>query len=232
MEVSTTFLQAWRQILVAELRTNEHNYFSRPRPTLASHIPPDFPNLTVVNLYLHPLTSDQTLDRLASVTWPGPQPSFLASFAENHFVWGTTAGILDHFSTTIFPGMAIQELVRGAIVLDGGALIAECPMLGRIVFERKNRTTCFLPEVRVKLIVPRTVIDEILDCIVGKLSTPDTASKTATWMREGYARLRAWLPYDMVEIVCPELITEFIGMPHSGMYSISFLAPHVNLSVS
>lgn len=119
--------------------------------------------------------------------------------------------------------MAIQQLVRGATSLDNGNPIAECPMLDSIVFQRKSPSTCFLSEVRVKLVVPRTVVDEVLDSIVGKLSTPETVLKTTSWIESDFTRLRAWLPYDMVEMVCPELIADFIGTPLSGMYSILVL---------
>ncbi len=52
------FMDAWRRKLLTTLKEDPSRILGRRYPKLAASIPDTFPNLTIVNLYMHPLTSN------------------------------------------------------------------------------------------------------------------------------------------------------------------------------
>ena len=105
----TAFLAVWCETLVSELQTNQSGSLHKCLPVLAASVPPNFPDLESINLYLNPVTSEHEQHKGANViiAEQGPDLVYLAWFIEEHFVWGDLAGILKRFSTCVFPGLAL-----------------------------------------------------------------------------------------------------------------------------
>ena len=118
----SVFLAVWCQTLIHELRTNQSGSLHKCLPVLATLVPLDFPDLISINLYLNPVTSEHKRYKgaVAIFTERGPDLVRLAQFSEEHFVWGDLAGILKRFSTCVFPGLALQELLGAARDIDRG----------------------------------------------------------------------------------------------------------------
>jgi holliday junction resolvase YEN1 len=128
------FLATWRATLVEELRTNRSGFLHKCLPVIAKAVPLDFPDLHIINLYLSPLTSQSRLHQgaVAIIAQQGPDLVRLARFVEDHFTWGDLAGILKRFSTCVFPGLALQELLAAAHDMDLGLQPKLITMVGKI----------------------------------------------------------------------------------------------------
>ncbi|KAJ7831147.1 hypothetical protein B0H14DRAFT_2805527 [Mycena olivaceomarginata] len=74
----------------------------------------DFPDLEVINLYLHPIVVEHTSTR--PLIYVPPRLDVLARFAEDHFGWGDSVGILAHFADHLFAGLVVRDLLR--LMLD------------------------------------------------------------------------------------------------------------------
>ncbi|KAK0472840.1 PIN domain-like protein [Armillaria novae-zelandiae] len=88
----------WHWDLCTMLDTKGVGQLYSHHHSLASCIPSDFPKVSVLIQYLHPMTS--TLENL-------PSPPLLELF-----VWGHPMGIIENFSHHIFPGLVIRELLQ------------------------------------------------------------------------------------------------------------------------
>jgi hypothetical protein len=75
------------------------------------YIPPDFPNMEFICFYLTPVTSQQSKERAIVVSHNPPDVVGLTCFVEDNFLWGDLNGILKNFSTLVFPGLALYELI-------------------------------------------------------------------------------------------------------------------------
>jgi hypothetical protein len=170
------FIVQWCHSLAEELITNTSGFLAQHQPTLAKSIPLTFPDLNIINLYLHPVTLQSQGGTTSSVGSTGREASLqgLAVFAEKHFLWGHTAGILHHFSTTIFPGLAIQQLMKATLARHLGLRNPGYSMLGPIL--SKTRADSRLseghhPEAHVSLVVGADIIDTVWKAIKGARAT-------------------------------------------------------------
>jgi hypothetical protein len=77
------FLDSWRELLRTELQTNASGYLPHQCKQLATSIPVDFPDLKVINLYLHPIVTEHA-PATRMILHP-PRLDILARFAEDHF---------------------------------------------------------------------------------------------------------------------------------------------------
>lgn len=110
------FCRNWAIYFRRELEHNTSGILLQRYTRLASDFPSDFPDPSVLNLYVNPLIS--THGSIPSFTWLVPDVGKLASLAEDNFVWGHLSGILTHFADTVFPGLALRELIGAALQKD------------------------------------------------------------------------------------------------------------------
>ena len=161
-------------------------------------MPLDFPDLISINLYLNPVTSEhkQYKGAVAIFTERGPDLVRLAQFAEEHFVWGDLAGILKRFSTCVFPGLALRELLGAARDIDRGLQLKPLSMIGKIHGQRQpsKTSTHRALEVHASLVVSHSTIDAIRDGLMGKWDTPTTTIIVSKWLDNTLPRLRVWIP--------------------------------------
>ncbi|GLB44091.1 putative 5'-3' exodeoxyribonuclease activity [Lyophyllum shimeji] len=161
------FLAGWRLAVVDELRTNASGHLKHRLPHVAEAVPLDFPNIAIINLYLHPRTSEHAdLTELPSlVREQGPDLVRLTRFAETHFLWGDPEGIYRAFATKIFPGLAMRQLISAALCADLGLAPRACPMIGTMVSLRRESQSSepHVPEVRVNLSISNQIINTIFD---------------------------------------------------------------------
>ncbi|KAG6919721.1 hypothetical protein DXG01_001555 [Tephrocybe rancida] len=194
-------LSAWRLELINELETN-HSQLG----LLPASIPPGFPDRAEVDHYLHPITSEHLEPPLV----PNPVPSRgldlpqLVKFAEENYIWaGSDASYMyRYFSTTIFPGLAMRQLLQSACVADLGLSHRPCPMIGSIVSLRRESTSSAprAPELRLNLNIDASTKSSIFDQRRGG-EVVDLTNLPFS---------QAWLPLTVVEWVQPELLVEFL----------------------
>jgi len=137
----------------------------------------------------------------------GPQAVDLTRFATVNFQWGGDAKtVFSRYEEVIFPAMALHQLVQSAVDIDKGHAVAgSCsPMIGKILLERTSAKTCFLPEVRVLLIIPSSLIREIC----ASLSGPAPEESVIEEIEENCKKYRAWLPAEIVRTVRPDLFAD------------------------
>lgn len=91
-------------IFFQELENNTSSLLSQRFSCIASAIPFDFPDVSVLNLYINLLISNGPIP---SFSWIAPDIQHLALLAEDHFVWGHLPGILNHFTDTVFSSFAL-----------------------------------------------------------------------------------------------------------------------------
>jgi hypothetical protein len=204
---ASTFLAVWRKMLVDEIRTNGSGFLHKRCPQIANAIPPDFPELKYINMYLNPLTSahKQRGEAVAAIAVQDPSLALLARFVEDHFLHGDLVGILTRFSTGVFPGLALRELLGMRHEMDLGRQPGMLVMVGKVHGMRKpsGASAGHAQEVHTSLVVPRGVIDAIGNAMVVKWLTPEVATLVERWMDTKLPHLRAWVPYDVLNLVAP-----------------------------
>lgn len=151
----TDGLNAWRDKLRHEIRTNQSKHFRQKRPGLT--IPDSFPDQKVLSYYTHPCIS--TPDKIAklknTLKWDMPldYPS-LRDFAGDAFDWRCIGGA-KKFIRNLAPAVLVRELrMRGeaADVNDGGLSAQkarEASLINAIHGKRQHPTTDNIPELRI-----------------------------------------------------------------------------------
>lgn len=151
----TDGLNAWRDKLRHEIRTNESKHFRQKRPGLT--IPDTFPDQKVLSYYTHPCIS--TPDKIAklkdTLKWDMPldYPS-LRDFAGDAFDWRCIGGA-KKFIRNLAPAVLVRELrMQGeAADVDRGGLSAqkarEASLINAIHGKRLHPTTDNIPELRI-----------------------------------------------------------------------------------
>ncbi|KAI4718229.1 hypothetical protein E4T48_05584 [Aureobasidium sp. EXF-10727] len=151
----TDGLNAWRDKLRHEIRTNESKHFRQKRPGLT--IPDTFPDQKVLSYYTHPCIS--TPDKIAklkdTLKWDMPldYPS-LRDFAGDAFDWRCIGGA-KKFIRNLAPAVLVRELrMRGeATESHDGGLSAqkarESSLVNSIHGKRLHPTTDNIPELRI-----------------------------------------------------------------------------------
>ena len=143
------FIAQWSRDFREQLQTNSAKMLPRQYVQIASQMPPNFPNLNIINLYLCPLTS-AVGGCLPCLNWHSPDVGKLASFVEENFTWGHVPGILKHFTDTIFPVIALRELMDATLQQDGHRhLPTHISLLDPskpILSARRNHSTCHMLE--------------------------------------------------------------------------------------
>jgi hypothetical protein len=207
------FLETWREALRSELRTNASGHLPHRYNQLATNIPADFPDLGVVNLYLHPIVVEGPTTK--TLTYRTPQLDVLARFAEDHFSWGHGVGILTHFAEHLFAGLVIRELAHRALAIDEGALPPQsASLIKSIVGNRSHKSTGYLSELRLTLSLDRNILTSALQAITGKRD-PREGSRTAVtaWLTSTLPNVRVWVPKAMLEHISLAMVLDYICAP-------------------
>ncbi|KAJ7619593.1 PIN domain-like protein [Roridomyces roridus] len=207
-------VDAWRQALRLEMQTNNSGHLPHRCKALADKIPHDFPDLNILNLYLRPIVSNATLIPLALHP---PRLDILARFAEKHFAWGNSFGILEHFAEHLFAGLVVRELVQGALANDGFFVQEQSKsIIGRIVGDRRHTSTGQLAELRVLLNVDPAILQAALGAITGKRDTAASKAAAVVWVAQILPRQRAWVPQSMVEHLSASIVLDYISAKNEG----------------
>jgi hypothetical protein len=122
----------------------------------------------------------------------------LARFAKRNFVWVKDAGgVLQHFSPFIFSGIAVQELIQHAILLDQGALHhpVTLPLIGKVLLYWFNKSSAYQKEACVKLHFDQEYLASICQ------AASDTRDSAAV---DIIVDVCAWLPAAVLKHVIPE----------------------------
>ncbi|KAJ7450491.1 PIN domain-like protein [Mycena galericulata] len=208
---SASFLETWRESLRSELSTNASGHLPHRYASLAAAIPSDFPDVNVVNLYLHPVVSEP-LRVARHLVFQPPRFDILARFAEDHFGWGNSVGILTHFADQLFAGLVIRELTQRALAADQLAALPNLPSLIKsVVRDRAHKSTGHLSELRLMLNVDPTILTTALQAIAGRRDPPLGAqSVVTTWITTALPKVRVWVPKSMVEHVYPAMVLDYM----------------------
>jgi Holliday junction resolvase YEN1 len=107
------FLCTWRVELRTLLVNDPQNLLGQRYPSLAKNITNDFPSVELVLQYAQPLTS-WTMDQIPdTASWHLRQPRLakIATLCEKFFSWGSSGDIVPRFKETLWPGIAIRNLL-------------------------------------------------------------------------------------------------------------------------
>ncbi|KAH7908326.1 hypothetical protein BJ138DRAFT_1128532 [Hygrophoropsis aurantiaca] len=116
------FLTVWREEMREELRTNSKGCIGSKNPSLASKIPDDFPDINLLRLYTHPVTSET--DRKAgpvsnNITWDHKLDlGKLAGLCELYFEWGVKDRIVQRFRSVLWPSAIVRTLQQATLDID------------------------------------------------------------------------------------------------------------------
>ncbi|KAK6966996.1 hypothetical protein R3P38DRAFT_2672393 [Favolaschia claudopus] len=214
---SAVFLDRWRLSLQSELRTNASGKLQHRYPALAAKIPDNFPALDVINLYLRPIVAER--DTPISLALNSAKLDVLARFAEAHFGWGDSIGILTHFADSLFAGLVVRGLVYAALAVDSPSpsSLTLTSTVGTIVGNRAHKSTGFLAELRLVPEISPEVLTSALGAIHGERDPAGGAeAAVADWIKTRLPKTRAWVPRAMVEHVYPSLVLDYVSAKGSS----------------
>ncbi|EKG15687.1 DNA repair protein [Macrophomina phaseolina MS6] len=153
----TAALQAWREDLARELRTNESKFFKRKHGTLS--VPEDFPRADILGYYVSPaISSPEALERLKrNLRWDQDLNfAGLRTFTADAFEWVKVTGA-KKFIRNLAPALLVRHLrMRGQAAAEGR--LSEDPDVieaeeGKLVTSihgtRQHPSTDNTPELRV-----------------------------------------------------------------------------------
>ncbi|KAJ7872008.1 PIN domain-like protein [Mycena olivaceomarginata] len=197
---SRVFLETWCTALRSELQTNASGHLPHLYPRLAANIPADCPDLAVINLYRSPVISELEVGR--SLDFCPPRLDILARFAEDHFGWGDSVGILTHFADQLFAGLVVRELAHRASAADNLVMFTRSPSLIKsIVGERRHKTTGHLAELRLMLNLDPNILKSALQAITGRRD-PELGAQAAS---------ESGSPQSMVEHVYRRIVLDYVS---------------------
>ncbi|KAK6991492.1 hypothetical protein R3P38DRAFT_3438736, partial [Favolaschia claudopus] len=140
-------LAAWRTALRGELRTNSSGELSKRLPDAADNISDSFPNLNVVNLYLHPFIC-------TSLEYSGPMPdcsswrprdpviSLIADFCSSTFRWQGES-LLKKLNSNVFPGVTFRMISSPLVLYDEVNNLFASPGIGGAVVTIRNASPTY-----------------------------------------------------------------------------------------
>ncbi|KAJ7616034.1 hypothetical protein FB45DRAFT_757509, partial [Roridomyces roridus] len=107
------FLPVWCKGIRDELATNSRGYLKSRQRALAKKITSSFPDISVLNLYVHPTTSwspNFNLPQFNSWTVKLPDLASLAKYCNEKFGWSSN-DIKTKFENLLYPGLFVRRLV-------------------------------------------------------------------------------------------------------------------------
>lgn len=204
-------LSSWTEAIATELRTNKSKFLNRTYPAVAALLPLSataFPDRTVLDLYLNPLTSKAqtpTLSRLAMQSVTMPDVTRIASCCELYFQWGLEQEIIKRFETLLLDGLCLRSLI--AVCASQPWNLHPSTLIRSIHLTRIHPGT-LLTEYRVE--VDATDIHRLLKIELKGLRVPP--SLTSTSRAKSHSSLhgvRIWLPGPVVEAALPTLVEAY-----------------------
>lgn len=205
-----------------ELQTNTSGHLPHRYKQLAANIPTDFPDLEVINLYRYPIVSG--LEAATHLVFHPPRLGVLARFAEDHFGWGDSIGILTHFSDQLFAGLVIRELTCRALAADNLATLLDSSIIKGIVGERHHKSTGYLAELRLMLDLDPSLLTSALQAINGTRDPGQGAdAAVAAWITTTLPKVRVWVPKSMVEHVYPDIVLDYVCAQSKCVFVFIFL---------
>lgn len=108
------FLEQWRAQVNTELRENRRGFL--PHRTSLS-LPHGFPDLSVLEMYANPLTSDGS-SSVALRDQGNFDPAQIATLCEDFFEWGYRSKIIERFRNFLWPCAVNHVLRRAALKVD------------------------------------------------------------------------------------------------------------------
>jgi hypothetical protein len=164
----------------------------------------------LIGCYLTPVTSQyqQSKENTIFVSQSAPDVAHLARFAEDNFLWGNTNRILKNLSSSIFPGLALYELIQAAHAIDLGLQHKPIAMIGEVygLHQPSGSNVGHAPEVHASLLVDHVMVNIIDNRLAGKLNTVRTAYMVSQWTKNVLPHLHVWLPLAVVSLVSPEKV--------------------------
>ncbi|KAK0228089.1 hypothetical protein IW262DRAFT_1455286 [Armillaria fumosa] len=177
---------------------------------LASHIPLDFPKVSILAQYVQPLTSsNDTLTLPVAPSLCPPDIPKLAQLCKKLFIWGHSMGIVKNFCDHVFPGLAIRELLqdlckRRGTMLDGDMSLSPYPIILKVCSVRTNQRERSASEIFISLTIPRPIITQITSSIDGKNDTDITRNLLDQWLQK--RQVRTWLSHVLALHAWPAIL--------------------------
>jgi hypothetical protein len=135
------FLVDWRKSLQNELRNDPHKILGRTNPTLASTIPIDFPDPAVLQLYVHPVTSQSSTSFRPKWIVPRLPCTKTLTILFNR-VLGWDSNILYQLVAHVWGGLFIRGLIQVFLFF----LLLPTYMDDKISVNNSAKTDCCLPQ--------------------------------------------------------------------------------------
>ncbi|KAK0456848.1 hypothetical protein EV421DRAFT_1922781 [Armillaria borealis] len=195
---------------------------SSHHPALANVIPADYPtaaDFCVLGLYREPMISlDVGLcEAHAPVLWRAMDPAKLARFLGGKFSsWGSDYGILSDFGKHIFPGLVLHEFIQQVLQSEGEKKILTPYRLFKdvILNPGPHQTARYKKEMRVKLVVSSTLVQEITGSLSGTYSTPKSTSEVAAFCNpDNQTIIVTIFPFSLSYLSSAYLISSYLRRP-------------------
>lgn len=118
-------IKNWRASLIATLQDDPKGYIGRRFAALSRSVPLKFPDLSVLELYTNPLTSNRSAYSIDMYRFNAQPPvinySELARICELRFSWGNRTGILNKFNHMVWPAVVLRAVIRDIVAKNGVA---------------------------------------------------------------------------------------------------------------
>ncbi|EDR15296.1 uncharacterized protein LACBIDRAFT_320988 [Laccaria bicolor S238N-H82] len=128
------FFVAWVTSIREELVSNSQGFLPSRRPGLAATIPPNFPPLNIINLYVRPETSKLFP---FSLDWKPCEVRInkLASFGAEYLGWTDASALYKHFHSNVWEGVFLQMLISRWVLYDPDTHIMRTDNMNTTILE-------------------------------------------------------------------------------------------------
>ncbi len=166
--------------------------------SLASRIPLDFPQVSVLIQYLHPVTSQSNGPNNvpAAPSLNQPNISHLTNLCEALFIWGHSMGIIRNLHDHVFLGLATHDLLqdlykRQGLFKDNNTHISQHAIVSKAHAVHVNQRERSGSEIYVSFILSGEILMQIISVIDGTYNTNTTAAEYDQFVKK--PEICAWL---------------------------------------
>ncbi|KDR76087.1 hypothetical protein GALMADRAFT_247269 [Galerina marginata CBS 339.88] len=215
------FLLDWRDALRTELSSNVHGYLEARQPAVAISVTDSFPDINVLNHYVHPtVTLSQPAAQIDASEWVPRLPDLECLFrlCERSFSWEGREEILKKFKSLVWNGVCVRQILQFNQPTDS----SRSSLLSKQHFSHVRKSKS------VNQRTPAYLVDVDIRGQLERIIRPDPHSHLSTSGAEGlidtFSNFTATLPTALVNSTLADVVADSLAHKKSIQSRVSHLS--------